>query len=50
MDEARIAGLLGSFGLRWVAMADAGARGEDFTVTTFQSDRFLKLLDEAIKD
>jgi len=50
VDEARIAGLLGSYGLRLVAMADSWDEGDGLVVTTFEGDRFLKLLDEGIKD
>ena len=50
LDAARIAGLLGRYGLRCVAMAESWDEGDDLTVTTFDGDRFLKLLDEGIKD
>ena len=51
VDEARIAGLLGRYGLRWVAMADSWNENDGgVAVTTFDGDRFLKLLDEGIKD
>jgi hypothetical protein len=50
LDQARIAGLLGSYDLRWVAMADSWDEGGDVVATTFDGDRFLKLLDEGIKD
>jgi hypothetical protein len=50
VDEARIAGLLGRYGLRWVAMADSWDEAADLAVTTFDGGRFLKLLDEGIKD
>lgn len=45
LDEARIAGLLGRYGLRWVALADSWDEGGSLTVTTFDGDRFLKLLE-----
>jgi hypothetical protein len=50
VDAARIAGLLGTFDLRWVALADSWDEGGDVAATTFDGDRFLKLLDEGIKD
>jgi hypothetical protein len=51
VDEARIAGLLGRYGLRWVAMADSWNENGGIAATTFDGDRFLKLLDEeGIKD
>jgi hypothetical protein len=50
LDQAMIAGLLGRHGLRWVAMADSWDEGGDVVATTFDGDRFLKLLDEGIKD
>jgi hypothetical protein len=50
VDEARIAGLLGTFDLRWVALADSWGDNGDVVATTFDGDRFLKLLDEGIKD
>jgi hypothetical protein len=50
VEEARIAGLLGRYGLRWVAMADSWGEVGGLTVTTFDGDRFLKLLGEGIKD
>jgi hypothetical protein len=49
VDEAMIAGLLGTYGLRWVALADPWYESEGLVVTTFEGDKFLKLLDEAIK-
>jgi hypothetical protein len=50
VDEARIAGLLGSYGLRWVAMADSWDEGGDVVATTFDGDRFLRLLEIGFKD
>jgi hypothetical protein len=51
LDQARIAGLLGRYGLRWVAMADSWNENGGIAATTFDGDRFLKLLDEeGIKD
>jgi hypothetical protein len=50
VDEARVAGLLGRYGLRWVALADPWYESEGLVVTTFEGDRFLKVLDEAIKE
>jgi hypothetical protein len=50
VDEARIAGLLGRYDLRWVAMADSWDENGVATTTTFDGDRFLKLLGEGIKD
>ena len=49
VDEARIAGLLGSYDLRWVALADSWDKDGDVVATTFDGDRFLKLLDEGFK-
>ena len=46
----RNAGFLGSYDLWWVALADSWDESGDLTVTTFEGDRFLKLLDEGIKD
>src|SRR5215210_1172817 len=47
VEETRIAGLLGRYGLRWVAMADSWDENDGgVAVTTFDGDRFLKLLDE----
>jgi hypothetical protein len=50
VDQARIAGLLGSYDPRWGAMADSWDEGGELAATTFDGDRFLKLLDEGIKD
>jgi hypothetical protein len=35
---------------RWGAMADSWDEGGELAATTFDGDRFLKLLDEGIKD
>ena len=50
VDEARIAGLLGSYDIRLEALADSWDEGGDVVATTLDGDRFLKLLDEGIKD
>jgi hypothetical protein len=50
VDEARIAGLLGRYSLRWVTMADSWNENGGIAATTFDGDRFLKVLDEGIKD
>jgi hypothetical protein len=50
VDAAKIAGLLGSYDLRWVALADSWDENGDVVATTFDGDRFLKLLDEGFRD
>jgi hypothetical protein len=50
LDGARIAGLLGRYGLRRVAMADAWGKDGNLTVTIFEGDRFLKLLEMGFQE
>lgn len=49
VEDSRIAGLLGRYGLRWVAMADSWDEDDNLRVDQYEADRFIALLERGFR-